>query len=310
VTNGAASGAGTLLRGLELLRLLNEAHPLHVRELHEATGFPKPTISRLLSTLLEAGYVQRDPRLGYRPSSKLNLLSAGLSSQSWIYEVAAPAMDRLSQAIRWPSDLALFEGRGMALRYSTRATAPINVGAAINRADIPMLDSDLGRAFLAFASDEQRCRIMAALARVEPRLDRARPAADQADAVIAQVRSDGYATRGDSFSFARAATIAVAVTVGGQSVAAINVICGRRFVKPSDIPMRYLAPLRQTAAEIGQSLFWDGFVIRGTVAVESELKTSEIKKGESHDGSDRSSLTAGRVSGRASGTKLRARRGA
>jgi IclR family transcriptional regulator, mhp operon transcriptional activator len=266
VTDPAASGAGTLLRGLELLRLLNEAHPLHVRELHEATGFPKPTISRLLKTLLAAGYVHRDPRLGYRPSSKLNLLSVGLSAQSWIHEVAAPAMDRLSQAIRWPSDFAVFEGRGMALRYSTRATAPISLGEAINRSDIPMLDSDLGRAFLAFASDEQRIRIMAALARLDPRLDAANPAVEQADAVIAQVRAEGYATRGESFSFARAATIAVAVTVGGQSVAALNVICSRRFVKPRDIPKRYLVPLRQTAAEIGQALTWDGFVLRGTVA--------------------------------------------
>ncbi len=278
MTDPAASGAGTLLRGLELLRLLNEAHPLHVRELHEATGFPKPTISRLLKTLLAAGYVQRDPHLGYRPASKLSLLSAGLSSQSWIDEVAAPALDRLSHAIRWPSDFAVFEGRGMALRYSTRATAPISLGEAINRTDIPMLDSDLGRAFLAFASDEQRARIMAALAHIDPRLDRANPAVERADAVIAQVRADGYATRGENFSFARAATIAVAVTVGGQSVAALNVICGRRFVKPSDIPKRYLAPLRQTAAEIGLSLVWDGFVLRGAAAG-GDAATSQTKKG-------------------------------
>jgi IclR family mhp operon transcriptional activator len=170
----------------------------------------------------------------------------------------------------------------MALRYSTRATAPINVSEAINRTDIPMLDSDLGRAFLAFASDDQRTRIMAALARIDPRLDRANPAVRQADAVITQVRADGYATRGESFSFARAATIAVAVTVGGQSVAALNVICGRRFVKPRDIPRRYLGPLRQTAAEIGESLWWDGFVLRGTVAAESE--TSRIKTGQTKTG--------------------------
>ncbi len=278
MTGEAGSGAGTLLRGLELLRLLNEAHPLHVRELHEATGFPKPTISRLLKTLLAAGYVQRDPRLGYRPASKLNLLSAGLSSQSWIHEVAAPALDRLSQAIRWPSDLAVFEGRGMALRYSTRSTAPIHVDEAINRTNIPMLDSDLGRAFLAFASDEQRTRIMAALAHIDPRLDRAGPTAGQTEAMITEVRALGYATRGEGFSFARAATIAVAVIVGGQSVAALNVICGRRFIKPSDIPRRYLAPLRQTAAEIGQSLVWDDFVIRGLLPAEESGRTRPTKK--------------------------------
>lgn len=266
MTSPANAGTGTLTRGLELLRLLNESNPLQVRDLHAATNLPKPTITRLLKTLVASGYVQRDGRLGYRPASKVNLLSAGISSQSWIQEVAAPEIDRLSERISWPSDFAIFEGRGMALRYSTRGTAPIHVSDAINRSDIPMLDSDFGRAFLAFASDEQRVRIMAALARMDPRLDPEYSKADGATAVLAQVRHDGYATRGANFSFARAATIAVAVTVGGQSVAALNVICGRRFVRPKEIPRRYLGELRATADRISRALCWDGFVVRSIAA--------------------------------------------
>ena len=259
----ASPGVGTLLRGLELLRLLNEAHPLQVRELHEATGLPKPTISRLLATLARDGWVQKEGKLGFRPASKLGLLSAGLSAQSWIHEVAAPAIDRLSRAIQWPSDFAVLEGRGMALRYSTRATAPITVSEAINRSDIPMLDSDLGRAFLAFADGGQRARIIRALARIDERFDPGSPTMQQAGAQWDQVRRDGYATRGDGFSFAGATAIAVAVTVGGQSVGALNVICHRRFVRPDEVPKRYGDALRQTAVEIGAALCWDGFVVRG-----------------------------------------------
>ncbi len=255
------SGAGTLTRGLELLRLLNEAYPLQVRDLHDATGMPKPTISRLLKTLRVAGYVQQDSSFGYRPASKLNVLSAGVSSQSWIQEVAAPAMDRLSAAISWPSDFAVFEGRGMTLRYSTRATAPIKVSEPINTSNIPMLESDFGRAYLAFASDEQRERIMLSLARIDPPFDPSNPQAEAVETLFATTRRDGYATRSAEYTFARANTIAVAVTVAGKSVAALNVICGRRFVKAKDIPKRYLEPLQQAAAEIGRSLHWDGFVV-------------------------------------------------
>ena len=87
---------GSLIRGLELLRLLNEVYPLQVRDLHALTGLPKPTISRLLTTLRQTGYVLRDDAGGYRPSSRVNVLSAGVSSQAWIAEVAVPAIDRLS----------------------------------------------------------------------------------------------------------------------------------------------------------------------------------------------------------------------
>ena len=158
------SATGTPTRGLELLRLLNEAYPLQIRDLHALTGLPKPTISRLLTTLRAAGYVQRDGAAGYRPSSNVHVLSAGVSSQAWISEVAAPAIDRLSQAIHWPSDFAVFEGRGMTIRYTTRPTAPISISDPINTAGLPMLESDFGRAFLAFTSSEQQARILAALA--------------------------------------------------------------------------------------------------------------------------------------------------
>ena len=269
------STAGTLTRGLELLRLLNETYPLQVRDLHEASGLPKPTISRLLTTLRKAGYIQRDGEHGYRPASKLNVLSAGVTSQSWIHEVAAPALERLAQKIRWPSDFAVFEGRGMSLRYSTRATAPIPISDAINTSEIPMLDSDTGRAFLAFAPAEQSDRIRRALVRIDPRLDPDAPHAGQIDALLGAIREGGYATRGENFTFALATTIAVAVTVAGRSVGALNVICPRRVIKPKDVPKRYLEPLRQTAAEIGGALCWDGFVVTNSVRAASaaEAKT-------------------------------------
>ncbi|SEC61313.1 transcriptional regulator, IclR family [Rhizobiales bacterium GAS188] len=261
VGSAETSATGTLTRGLELLRLLNEAYPLQIRDLHALTGLPKPTISRLLATLRAAGYVQRDGAAGYRPSSKVHVLSAGVSSQAWIHEVAVPVIDRLSQAIHWPSDFAIFEGRGMTIRYTTRPTAPITISDPINTAGLPMLESDFGRAFLAFASSEQQARILAALARSERKLDAAARDAELTRRLLDATRHQGFATRGESFTFIRASTIAVAVTVAGQSVAALNVICSTRFMDPTDIPKRYLKPLQRAAAEIGAALSWDGFVV-------------------------------------------------
>jgi IclR family mhp operon transcriptional activator len=149
----------------------------------------------------------------------------------------------------------------MTIRYTTRPTAPISISDPINTAGLPMLESDFGRAFLAFASSEQQARILAALARSERKLDAAARDAELTRRLLDGIRRQGFATRGESFTFTRAATIAVAVTVAGQSVGAVNVICSTRFMDPADIPKRYLPPVRQAAAEIGGALSWDGFVV-------------------------------------------------
>jgi IclR family mhp operon transcriptional activator len=46
-------------RALDVLRTLNKLQIASVTAIHEETGFPKPTIVRLLETLRAEGYVAR-----------------------------------------------------------------------------------------------------------------------------------------------------------------------------------------------------------------------------------------------------------
>src|SRR4051812_12254290 len=51
-------------RAIQLLHELNRQRVSSVRHLHHATGLPKPTIVRLLDTLIALGYVVNDRRQG------------------------------------------------------------------------------------------------------------------------------------------------------------------------------------------------------------------------------------------------------
>lgn len=249
------AGVGTLTRGLELLRLINEMHPAHVCELERVTGVPKATVSRLLKTLRSTGYVVQDPgTLTYSPAAKARELSSGITADEWILDVAAPALDRLSKRVQWPSDFAVLEGRGMTIRYTTRRTAPIPTVDPINVSGLAMLESDFGRAFLGFASETQRCLILRALYRSSRSLDL--PVHDDAEIkqLLAQIVKQGYARRGAAYAFTRASTIAVAVVVEGQAVGAFNIICNTQVIPPAEIADRYLAELQFTAAEIAAGL--------------------------------------------------------
>src|SRR5690606_18575917 len=68
----------SVMRSLELLAILNRQRISTIEHMHRLTSLPKPTIVRLLETLMAAGYVARDVRgKGYQVTSQVNALSCG-----------------------------------------------------------------------------------------------------------------------------------------------------------------------------------------------------------------------------------------
>ena len=83
-------------RAIHLLHELNRQRVSSVRHLHHATGLPKPTIVRLLDTLIALGYVVNDRRQGgYQVTSLVRSLSAGFHGDPLVVEAARPVDDRL-----------------------------------------------------------------------------------------------------------------------------------------------------------------------------------------------------------------------
>ena len=75
---------------LDVLRTVNRLRIASVQAIHEATGFPKPTIVRMLETLTAEGYVARDNMCGgYWVTSRVHELTSGHQGISQIIEAAA-----------------------------------------------------------------------------------------------------------------------------------------------------------------------------------------------------------------------------
>src|SRR5690606_40094845 len=70
------------LRGLQVLRALNEHNYTTVLQLSKATGLPRATIYRLLDTLIAAGYVaQGGTKDLYRLTIMVRALSDGFDDE-------------------------------------------------------------------------------------------------------------------------------------------------------------------------------------------------------------------------------------
>jgi len=153
-----------VLRALHILEALNRETVTTLEKLHERTALPKPTLVRLLDTLIDGGYVRRISRTaGYALAEPVLRLSNGFRHADRVVDAARPFMQALTAEHKWPVAIATFENNAMIVRAGTRHESPFSTDPNYLNTKLPMLVSALGRAYLAFCPDDERETILAML---------------------------------------------------------------------------------------------------------------------------------------------------
>ncbi|SEB20034.1 IclR family transcriptional regulator [Variovorax sp. YR216] len=149
--------ASTLARGLELLRCFSPQQPLlGNKDLAQRMQLPRPTISRLVYTLVCMGYLAQDADSGkYRLGSAVLSLGFPLLETFPVRQRAREGMIELAQefggtvaiAVRDRLDMVCIE----VVRASPRAGHPIDIGRTYT-----MCGTAVGRAYLAACTPQER----------------------------------------------------------------------------------------------------------------------------------------------------------
>jgi IclR family mhp operon transcriptional activator len=150
-------GIRSCVRGLELLKALNANNYATALELSRLTHLPRPTVYRLLSTLVEAGFVSRDECTDvFYVTGAVTALSSGFGPGARAIQAATPRIKEFSDAICWPSFLHERVDDAMVTRAIVRS--PRSFGYPKIGKRHPILASSPGRAFLSSldAADRQR----------------------------------------------------------------------------------------------------------------------------------------------------------
>jgi IclR family mhp operon transcriptional activator len=93
----------SVTRALNILAAVNRGGLISVGELHQKTGIPKPTIVRLLQTLIAEGYVAHDKKTrGYHVTATVAELNVGFHAAPKVIDVAGPFATELTGEIIWP----------------------------------------------------------------------------------------------------------------------------------------------------------------------------------------------------------------
>ena len=166
VPGGQRQFVTALARGLSVLAAFEpEDHTLGNQEIAERTGLPKPTVSRLTYTLRELGYLTYHRRLGrYSLSPSVLELGHATLSSTGIASIARPVMRDLSEM----DDVAVALGirsRDL-IRYIDLVRRPEAVVLSLDvGSTLPILESAMGRAYLATRPDTERHELVERLAK-------------------------------------------------------------------------------------------------------------------------------------------------
>lgn len=241
-------------RALEILRVLNRFKIASISELHRETGLPKPTLVRMLETLMADGYVARDNMCGgYRVTCKVRELNAGYDGISKVIEASRPWAIDLTQRIKWPVGIGVLDGDAIAIQFWTGAISPWVHHNTLLGHRPNLLTSAMGRAWLAFCPEHEREALIGTLRRNRAE-DFTADAEAQFRKMLERIRELGYATRAPMTEPRRNTTIGMPIRDGDRVLATITVSFFISAVPKQVIGERILTPFRETVAKIENTL--------------------------------------------------------
>lgn len=250
-----------LERGLDVLLEVQARRGSSLHELHQATGLPKATLLRMLTTLGRKRLVwQRLADGAYLPHVDSVTLGR-VSTADEIAEIASIHLKDLAQRVTWPSVLCvprldhmeIIETNSPLFRLDAATLGPVGV-------KLSYIHTSTGRAYLSVCPEAERDSIIARLRPAE--------ASDQSEAelraILADARARGYAAREPLFSWPDRSrqqvlrdgrrSMAVPIIAHGSAVAAINITWVAKRVIDDNVIASHLDALRATARAVGQAL--------------------------------------------------------
>jgi len=239
-----------LKRALELINALGEIGWAGPTTLAEHTGINRSTIYRLMTTLVEAGFVvRREQDSKYYLSSHLWSLCKGMRDEDALSLLTSGPLTRLTQTIKWPSDFAILEAGRLVIVNSTHPHTTMTFYRSVISQSRPILRSALGKAIIAAMSPEDRAdTIKMILSSDSP------DASDFRDPKLLENIIEDVRVRGYALSTSEAAegikAIALPIKVDGKVYGAVNIVIFRSAFKLQQVEAEFLEPLRKCVEEI------------------------------------------------------------
>ncbi|WP_048826652.1 IclR family transcriptional regulator [Bacillus sp. B-jedd] len=250
-----SSRSGSVEKALGILECFDMKHAsLSLEELSAMTGFPKPTVFRMICSLEKFGYIRRTEKEG-RLRFQLGMVflekSQIVNSQLDIRALAKNEMLRLRNETNLSVQLAVRDVCDAVYIEQFEALKLIRVFPQVGRR-VPLYAAACPRVLLAALPEEEQMAILAG-ADYQPFTQQSKTDQKQILAELAAIARNGYAvSRGELYE----GTIAVAVpirNINSEVLAALSIIGTEQDFE--DVKMEsYIEKLQHAAAKIEERL--------------------------------------------------------
>jgi IclR family mhp operon transcriptional activator len=242
-----------LLRGLEVLHVLNQHNGATVSEVASAIDLPRTTTYRILETLCVAGYAYRaasDER--YRLTIMVRGLSDGFDDEAWVTQIARPYIYELCRDIVWPVAIATLSGSTMLIRQTTDHESPLAVEKRGPGFRVSILGSAAGLAYLAFCPKEQRDTLLDILSQSKREADKPARNRNKVYETLLETRKRGYAISRRSRRVSDELSLSVPIFAEERLLASLTLRFSSTAVSLDEAEQRFVPKLRAVAQRISQ----------------------------------------------------------
>lgn len=242
----------SVLKALDVLECLAAADvPLSVRTVAEQCGFSRPTVYRLLNTLLSRDYVRSTTEGRYAVGTQVLMLGKSLLDRLDLPELARADLRALSRFAQETVHLSIYDGTEILYIDKAEPFPSVHMYCTIGTRN-PLYCTSMGKAILAFLPPSQCAAILS-----QAELVRYTPTTITDPAALMEhlqtVRTLGYAVdNGEREPDIRCVGAPIFDHLG-QAVAAIS-ISGPAYRMPNTRLQELAGPLTQTAQAISRKL--------------------------------------------------------
>ncbi len=240
-----------LLRGLDVLHVLNRHNGATVSEVAGEIDLPRTTTYRILETLCVAGYAYRavsDDR--YRLTIMVRGLSDGFDDEAWVTLIARHYLYELCEELVWPCAIATLSGNTMLVRQTTDHTSPLAVEKRGPGFRVSILTSAAGLAYLSFCPKEQRDTLLEMLAKSKEPEDQPAKNKKKVYETLVETRKRGFAIWYRKRRVANETSFAVPIIIEDRLLACLSMRFASTAVPEAEAIERFMPRLRKAAQDI------------------------------------------------------------
>ena len=218
-------------------------------ELAAEIGLAKSTAHRLLQSLCSLGYMVNSGNGIYKQTPLFRQLASGFDDRRLV-DLAATSMVRLRDTFDETVNLGVMRMERVVYLNVLQSSRPITRTVQSNMSD-PALSTALGRAIIAFQSRDRQQYVIRKVV-LEKRTPYTVVDTDQLEAILDQVREEGYATEENQTDLG-VMCIAAPIFDAESVVAAISLACPITRMDQTKA-QQSLAMIREIALDLSEQL--------------------------------------------------------